>query len=74
MKQGVLFYDQVIDRMDFEYDIESYYGGLHCGQSFEAFIDNEWVEVSIEFNFDNKKWYIPYYSDLELNGLLVRFK
>ena len=38
MKQGVLVYDQKTDRMDVRFNLEEYYGGLHCGTCMEVFV------------------------------------
>jgi len=83
MKQGTLFYDSISERMDFEYDIEKYYGGLHCGESFEAYINQnttqwgeknyQWEQVSIEYDNNSQRWYLPQHPLEELCGLLVRF-
>lgn len=74
MKQGYLVYDQLTRRMDFECAIETYYGGLHCGESFEAYIHHKWEQVSIEYDRQSDHWYLPQHPLQELVGLLVRVK
>ena len=32
MKQGTLVYDHATDRYDIRFDLDCYYGGLHCGE------------------------------------------
>lgn len=73
MKEGRLFYDTVMERFDFSYD-HNYYGGLHCGETFQAYIEGEWKHVSIEYDHHRERWYLPQYRDLELTGLAVRMK
>ena len=41
MRQGVLIYDHDTDRMDIRFDLDDYYGGLHCGTSMEVFVNLE---------------------------------
>lgn len=49
MKQGVLVYDQKTDRMDVRFNLEEYYGGLHCGTCMEVFVNNRWKPTRIEY-------------------------
>lgn len=82
--QGYLFYDRATQRMDFEYAPETFYGGLHCGECFEAYINQnptpwgperyEWEEVSIEYDHKNDRWYLPSHPLQELSGLLIRMR
>lgn len=47
--------------------------GLHCGETFEVFIDGEWKADRLEMS--GSEWYLVY-SKLkgdELEGLKVRF-
>ena len=55
MRQGVLIYDHDTDRMDIRFDLDDYYGGLHCGTSMEVFVNNKWVPTRIEIN---DQWYL----------------
>ena len=49
MRIGTLVYDEVARRMDICFDIESYYGGLHCGECFDVNVDGEWIPaINIE--------------------------
>lgn len=36
MREGVLIYDHESDRMDIRFGLLDFYGGLHCGESFDA--------------------------------------
>lgn len=69
---GILFYNTALDRYDFEYEIERYYGGLHCGECFQAWIDGSWKSVSIEFNHADDRWYLPQFPAQSLGGLKIR--
>ena len=33
---GALVFDERTDRYDIRFDLNSYYGGLHCGECFDA--------------------------------------
>lgn len=49
--------------------------GLHCGDSIEVLINNEWIKDRIEYDNKIKKWYL-FNSELvgeELEFLKVRF-
>ena len=35
-REGNLFYDKESGRYDIRFGMESYYGGLHCGECFEV--------------------------------------
>lgn len=59
----------VIDRMDLFIS-----DGLHCGECFEVFINDEWKADRLEMTWD-KNWYLVY-SKLkgnQLEGLKVRY-
>ena len=36
MKQGALIFDEQADRYDIRFDLADYYGGLHCGETFDC--------------------------------------
>lgn len=74
MKEGVLFYSSSLDRYDFAYDdeIERYYGGLHCGECFQAWIGGRWEHVSIEYDHAGQRWYLPQFRNQGLGGLKIR--
>ena len=36
MKQGALIFDEQTDRYDIRFDLADYYGGLHCGETFDV--------------------------------------
>ena len=51
-REGNLFYDKESGRYDIRFGMESYYGGLHCGECFEVKINDVWVPVRIEMDED----------------------
>ena len=51
-REGTLFYDTETGRYDIRFDLESFYGGLHCGECFDVKVKNVWVPVRIEMGDD----------------------
>ena len=68
-REGNLFYDKESGRYDIRCGMESYYGGLHCGECFEVKINDVWVPVRIEMDED---WYLVGLPLKRLDGLTVR--
>ena len=68
-REGNLFYDKESGRYDIRFGMESYYGGLHCGECFEVKINDVWVSVRIEMDED---WYLVGLPLKRLDGLTVR--
>ena len=68
-REGNLFYDKESGRYDIRFGMESYYGGLHCGECFEVKINDVWVPVRIEMDDD---WYLVGLPLKRLDGLTVR--
>ena len=66
---GALVFDERTDRYDIRFDLNSYYGGLHCGECFEVKINDVWVPVRIEMDED---WYLVGLPKTRLSGLTVR--
>ena len=42
MKQGALIFDEQTDRYDIRFDLADYYGGLHCGETFDVMVGGRW--------------------------------
>ena len=42
MKQGALIYDEESGRYDIRFNLTDYYGGLHCGETFDVLISGKW--------------------------------
>ena len=36
-RTGALVFDERTDRYDIRFDLNTYYGGLHCGECFDVF-------------------------------------
>ena len=41
MKQGALIFDEQTDRYDIRFDLAGYYGGLHCGETFDVMVGGD---------------------------------
>ena len=61
--------DIIRGRYDIRFDLESFYGGLHCGECFDVKVKNVWVPVRIEMGDD---WYLVGLNVSRLDGLRVR--
>ena len=55
MKQGALIFDERSDRYDIRFDLADYYGGLHCGETFDVRVGCSWKPTRIEYGDD---WYL----------------
>ena len=66
---GTLIYDPAMGRYDIRFGIESYYGGLHCGDCFDVKVRDVWIPVRIEMD---EIWYLVGLSKTRLGGLTVR--
>ena len=69
MKQGTLVYDRATDRYDIRFDLDRYYGGLHCGECFDVMVGGKWKPTRIEMAAD---WYLVGIRTEDLQGLRVR--
>lgn len=68
-RKGTLFYDKGSGRYDIWFGIESYYGGVHCGECFDVKVKDVWVPVRMEMDDD---WYLVGMPRTRLDGLTVR--
>lgn len=68
-REGALFYDKESGRYDIRFSLDSFYGGLHCGDCFDLKVDNAWVPARIEMG---DKWYLAGLPKMSLDGLIVR--
>ena len=71
MREGVLMFDPDSERMDVRFDVEDYYGGLHCGERMEDYLKGKWQPSRIEMNFKGN-WYLVGIDTDNLVGLRVR--
>ena len=66
---GSLIYDEGSERMDIRFGLEEYYGGLHCGDCLDVFVNGRWVPTRIEMS---DKWYLVGIDTEDIAGLRVR--
>lgn len=71
MKQGALIFDERSDRYDIRFDLADYYGGLHCGETFDVMVGGRWKPTRIEYGDD---WYLVGIRADDLSGLRVRIQ
>lgn len=69
---GILSYNPTIQRYEAIFDDGSR-KELHCGDVFNALIDDAYINVRIEFNWDTQTWFLVQAKDATLNGLNVQF-
>ncbi len=69
LKTGALIFDETADRYDIRFDVNDYYGGLHCGDCMEVFVRGKWKPTRMEYG-DN--WYLVGIRAADLTGLRVR--
>lgn len=69
MKIGALVPQPESDRMDIRFSPTDYYGGLHCGETFEVKVNGKWIPTRIEMG---RKWYLIGVPAEDLTGLIVR--
>ncbi len=69
MKIGTLVLQRDIGRMDIRFSLNDYYGGLHCGETFDVKINGRWIPTRIEMGND---WYLVGIDTDDLVGLIVR--
>ena len=70
-RTGALIFDERTDRYDIRFDISEYYGGLHCGDCFDVFVQGKWKPTRMEMNA-TQEWYLVGVRANDLNGLRVR--
>ena len=44
-RTGALVFDERTDRYDIRFDLNTYYGGLHCGECFDVFVRGKWKPI-----------------------------
>ena len=64
---GALVFDERTDRYDIRFDLNTYYGGLHCGECFDVFVRGKWKPTRIEYG-DN----LPKELDSKTHIAMVR--
>ena len=53
LKTGALIFDETADRYDVRFDVNDYYGGLHCGDCMEVFVRGKWKPTRMEYPCPN---------------------
>lgn len=56
--------------MDIRFSLDDYYGGLHCGTTFDVLVGRRWIPTRIELGAD---WYLVGVKTANIEGLIVRF-
>ena len=69
MKQGALIFDEQTDRYAILFALADYYGGLHCGETFDVMVGGRWRPTRIEMA---ENWYLVGIHADDLSGLRVR--
>ena len=69
MKTGILVPDTDSDRIDIRFNLEDYYGGLHCGTTMDIRLHSRWVPTRIEKGTD---WFLVGVKTKSILGLKVR--
>lgn len=68
-KQGALVYDHNTGRYNIRFDLNDYYGGLHCGECLDIKVQGKWIATRIEYG---NGWYLIGIDTDILDGLKVR--
>ena len=50
-KTGALIFDETADRYDIRFDVNDYYGGLHCGDCMEVFVRGKWKPTRMAVSY-----------------------
>lgn len=69
MRQGVIIYSAEDDRMDVQFGIGDFYGGLHCGQCFDVLAHGRWIPTRLE---KGEGWYLVGLPTANLIGIHIR--
>lgn len=69
MKQGTLIFDKRANCYGTRFDLADYYGGLHCGETFDVLVGGRWRSTRIEMA---ENWYLVGTRTDDLSGLRVR--
>ena len=48
--QGALVYDNNTGRYNIRFDLDKYYGGLHCGECMDVKVQGKWIPTRIEYD------------------------
>lgn len=67
--QGALVYDTNTGRYNIRFDLDCYYGGLHCGNCLDVQVGGRWIPTRIEYD---RGWYLVDIDTDILDGLMVQ--
>lgn len=62
-KTGALIFDETADRYDIRFDLNDYYGGLHCGDCLTLVVLQVWAYTLF------RKWQLTYLSRWSLKTI-----
>ena len=65
LKTGALIFDETADRYDIRFDVNDYYGGLHCGDCMEVFVRGKWKPTRIIYLHLKDTTTLDYYDKIE---------
>ena len=68
-KQGALVYDNNTGRYNIRFDLDKYYGGLHCCEFKDVKVRVKWIHTLILYVLG---WYLVVFDKFILDGLMVR--
>ena len=73
MRKGYIIWDANSRRLDIMYQDGTRYGGLHCGDTLDALIDDRWHSTRVEYRHSTGTWYlVGVDNDEDLLRLTVR--
>lgn len=72
MKQGILIWDDEIERYRVRYSLEEYSAGLHCGEGLQVKIGDRYVSTRIEYK-SGIGYYLVGINTCALSGIMVRY-
>ena len=70
-RKGTLVYNVDDARYDIRFDLNEYYGGLHCGACFDVYANGRWRPTRIEMG-PERDWYLVGIPTRDIEGLRVR--
>ena len=65
VREGYITWNRDEGRPDICYSDGSCYGGLHCGDTLEAFVFGRWQPTRIEYCHSSRSWYLTGFENYE---------
>jgi len=73
MREGYITWNADSRRPDIKYQNGAYHGGLHCGNTLDVLIANQWQPTRIEYRHSTGAWYlVGIENDEDILWLTVR--